>query len=136
MKVENVSKRSSLNEFYFLLSSIYNDKCFYCGKEIKKKGSIHVDHFIPWSFVQTDQLWNLVISCSSCNLAKNDKLAVESFLHSLVDRNEELITNPIVKQRRDMKVYTEKKLIELYQYSMENGFTDMWTPLKENPNIK
>jgi HNH endonuclease len=81
MKVENVSKRSSLNEFYFLLSSIYNDKCFYCGNVIKKKASIHVDHFIPWSFVQTDQLWNLVISCSSCNLAKNDKLAVDTFLH-------------------------------------------------------
>lgn len=131
MKVENVSRRSSLNEFYFLLSSIYNDKCFYCGKEIKKKASIHVDHFIPWSFVQTDQLWNLVISCSSCNLAKNDKLAVEKYLYFLEDRNIELIKDPVVNQRLDMTSYNEKKLIELYQYSMDNGFTDMWTPLKK-----
>lgn len=131
MKVENVSKRSSLNEFYFLLSSIYNDKCFYCGKEIKTKGSIHVDHFIPWSFVQTDQLWNLVISCSSCNLAKNNKLAVDTFLHVLIDRNVELKNNPTLNQRPDMKVYNEKKLTELYQYSKENGFTDIWTPQKK-----
>ncbi|MBD7965891.1 HNH endonuclease [Fictibacillus norfolkensis] len=130
MKVENVSKRSSLNEFYFLLSSFYNDKCFYCGKEIKKKGSIHVDHFIPWSFVQTDQLWNLVISCSPCNLSKNDKLAVDTFLHFLIDRNVELKNNPSLNQRPDMKVYNEKKLIEIYQYSKENGFTDIWTPQK------
>jgi hypothetical protein len=130
MKVENVSKRSSLNEFYMLLSSFYNGKCFYCGKEIKKKESAHVDHFIPWSFVQSDQLWNLVISCSSCNLSKNDKLAIEPFLYSLVDRNGELLKSQIVTQRLDMKVYTEKKLLELYQYSIDNGLTDFWSPKK------
>jgi hypothetical protein len=32
MKVENVSKRSSLNEFYSLLSLFYKGKCFYCHK--------------------------------------------------------------------------------------------------------
>lgn len=131
MKVENVSKRSSLNEFYLLLSSFYNDTCFYCGKKIMKKGSIHIDHFIPWSFVQTDQLWNLVISCSSCNLAKNDKLAIEHYLESLIDRNLELTKNSLVNQRPDMRVYAEKKLIELYNYSKENGFTDIWTPQKK-----
>lgn len=128
MKVENVSKRSSLNEFYYLLTSIYYDKCFYCGKEIKRRDSAHVDHFIPWSFVQSDQLWNLVISCNTCNLSKNDKLAVKTFLDSLISRNEELLENPVFLKRHDMKVYKESKLLELYQYSIDNGFTDFWTP--------
>jgi hypothetical protein len=130
MKVENISKRSSLNEFYLLLSSFYKDTCFYCGKEIKKKDSLHVDHFIPWSLVQSDQLWNLVISCSACNLSKNDKLAVDIFLGSLVDRNGELLIDPFVKQRQDMIVYSEQKLVQLYRYSIENGFGDFWSPKK------
>ncbi|MDR7071676.1 HNH endonuclease [Fictibacillus barbaricus] len=130
MKVENVSKRSSLNEYYFILTSFYNGKCFYCGKQVKNRDSVHIDHFIPWSFVQSDQLWNLVISCNPCNLSKNDKLAIEPFLHSLLNRNESLITDPVIKERQDMKVYSEKKLLELYQFSNENGFTDFWTPRK------
>ncbi|WP_306453832.1 HNH endonuclease domain-containing protein [Bacillus sp. 7884-1] len=35
-----------------------------------KKRETHVDHFIPWSFVQADQLWNLVLSCNSCKVQK------------------------------------------------------------------
>jgi CRISPR/Cas system Type II protein with McrA/HNH and RuvC-like nuclease domain len=128
MKVENVSKRSSLNEFYFLLSSYYNEKCFYCGSKIKRKEGAHVDHFIPWSFIQSDQLWNLVISCRSCNLSKSDKLAVDDFLYALIDRNGTILIDPELRQRFDMKVYTDQKLRELYHYSIDNGYTTLWSP--------
>ncbi|MGM7722869.1 HNH endonuclease [Metabacillus sp. Hm71] len=133
MKVENVSKRSSLDQFYKVLSSFYGHKCFYCNKTLKKKEQIHVDHFIPWSFVQADQLWNLVIACNTCNVSKSDKLAETEFLHALIDRNEHFILSiPEIKQMQDMKVYTNKKLKELYEYSMDNGFTDIWIPKKAN----
>ncbi len=130
VKVENVSKRASLDQFYSLLASLYNGQCFYCGKSIKKKESAHVDHFIPWSFVQADQIWNLVIACKACNLSKNDKLATDLYLSSLIDRNEELMLETDFVQRSDMKVYSERKLTDLYKYSMDNGFTDFWTPKK------
>ena len=128
MKVENVSKRASLDQFYVLLSSFYNGCCFYCGKEIKRKASVHVDHFIPWSFVQADQIWNLVISCKTCNLAKNDKLAEDQYLASLIDRNEHFLAEKKFIIRQDMQVYSEKKLTDLYQYSSDNGYTDFWRP--------
>ncbi|MGX6443568.1 HNH endonuclease [Neobacillus sp. K501] len=127
LKVENVSKRSSLDQFYQVLASFYSGKCFYCGKKVKKENA-HVDHFIPWSFVQADQLWNLVIACSACNLSKNDKLADKVFLETVIDRNDNLITIPELRNREDMKVYTSKKLVDLYHYSVENGFTDIWVP--------
>ncbi|SFA86516.1 MULTISPECIES: HNH endonuclease [unclassified Bacillus (in: firmicutes)] len=127
-KVENVSKRSSLDSFYQILCSFYDGKCFYCGKCIKKKESSHVDHFIPWSFVQADQLWNLVISCSACNLSKSDKLANENFLYLLIDRNEMLMKDQAFFLREDMKVYSNKKIEELYSYSIDNGITDFWVP--------
>ncbi|MFC4799424.1 HNH endonuclease [Neobacillus sp. GCM10023253] len=129
LKVENVSKRSSLDQFYQVLSSFYNGKCFYCGRAIRKENA-HVDHFIPWSFVQADQLWNLVIACSACNLSKSDKLANKIFLETVMDRNETLIAIPELRTREDMKVYSSNKLKDLYHYSVENGFTDIWTPKK------
>ncbi|WP_040209140.1 HNH endonuclease [Neobacillus jeddahensis] len=129
LKVENVSKRSSLDQFYQVLSSFYNGKCFYCGKTIKKENA-HVDHFIPWSFVQADQLWNLVIACSTCNLSKSDKLANEPFLETMIDRNESLISITALRIREDMQVYSSKKLKDLYHFSVENGFTDFWVPKK------
>jgi 5-methylcytosine-specific restriction endonuclease McrA len=128
IKVENVSRRSSLDQFYQVLSTFYKGCCFYCEKEIKKKNSAHVDHFIPWSFIQADQLWNLVISCSACNLAKNDKLAHQQFLDILIDRNNQLLKVSEVKSRIDMKIYTRDKLQQLYTYSKDNGFTDIWVP--------
>ncbi|WHY79940.1 HNH endonuclease domain-containing protein [Neobacillus sp. WH10] len=127
LKVENVSKRSSLDQFYQVLTSFYSGKCFYCGKTIKKN-KVHVDHFIPWSFVQADQLWNLVISCSNCNLSKSDKLADKYFLETVIERNETIISVLELRKREDMKVYSSKKLIDLYHYSVENGFTDYWRP--------
>ncbi|QQZ07673.1 HNH endonuclease [Heyndrickxia vini] len=130
LKVENVSKRSSLDQFYSVLESFYNGKCFYCGKAIKKKDGVHVDHFIPWSFVQADQLWNLVLSCSSCNLSKSDKLADTDYLHALIDRNDHFLTISSFQLREDMQVYTANKLQQLYQYSIDNGYTDIWIPNK------
>jgi 5-methylcytosine-specific restriction endonuclease McrA len=131
LKVENVSKRSSLDPFYQVLASFYGGKCFYCGKTIKKKEQAHVDHFIPWSFVQADQLWNLVIACTACNLSKNDKLATDVFLETLIDRNGTFLTMPELKIREDMMVYTSKKLKDLYEYSIDNGYTDIWVPRKK-----
>lgn len=130
LKVENVSKRSSLDPFYNVLASFYDNSCFYCGKSIKGRETAHVDHFIPWSFVQSDQLWNLVIACSPCNLSKSDKLPKDIYLENLMDRNKQLLVIGDIKKRDDMKIYTPKKVIELYKYSIENGFTDFWVPRK------
>ncbi|MFB3164527.1 HNH endonuclease domain-containing protein [Neobacillus sp. 179-J 1A1 HS] len=89
-----------------------------------------MDHFIPWSFVQADQLWNLVIACSTCNLSKSDKLANKLFLDIVIDRNNILGSIPELRKRTDMQVYTRQKLIDLYHFSVENGFTDFWEPKK------
>ncbi len=38
------------------------------------KGNYDVDHFIPWSFVMNDELWNLMPMDSSLNSSKSNKL--------------------------------------------------------------
>ncbi|WP_227394982.1 HNH endonuclease [Jeotgalibacillus aurantiacus] len=128
MKVENLSKRSSLDSFYKILTSVYQNECFYCGKEIRSRKGNHVDHFIPWSFVQTDQLWNLVIACSKCNTSKNDKLAESAFLQKLIERNTALLKDQIILKRTDMQIYRPDKLKALYKFSINNGYTGVWVP--------
>lgn len=39
-----------------------------------QKGNYDVDHFIPWSFVMNDELWNLMPIDSSLNSSKSNKL--------------------------------------------------------------
>ncbi len=48
-------------------------KCIYTGKELYTK-SYDLDHFIPWSFVSHDLIWNLIPSDGSINSSKNDKI--------------------------------------------------------------
>ncbi|QKS73064.1 HNH endonuclease [Paenalkalicoccus suaedae] len=127
-KIENVSKRSSLDSFYHILLSLYQNECFYCGKPVLNRTGNHVDHFIPWSFIQTDQLWNLVIACRRCNTSKNDKLADDHFLEKLINRNTKLLEINIVYERTDMQLYTPNKLDDLYRYSVSNGYTEIWVP--------
>ena len=48
-------------------------KCIYTDTELHPK-DYELDHFIPWSFVCHDLLWNLIPSDSSINSSKNNKL--------------------------------------------------------------
>ena len=42
--------------------------------EVVAQKAYDVDHFIPWSFVMNDELWNLMPMDSSLNSAKSNKL--------------------------------------------------------------
>lgn len=122
-KVEIVSQRQSLAQFSQMLYSAGVHQCFYCGKSLETS---HVDHFIPWSYMQSDDLWNFVLACVTCNTKKSNKIAAASYLDALLDRN-----NVLKKDDRyapELLHYSEQKLIDLYEYSQLNGFTDNWSP--------
>ncbi|SEQ65363.1 HNH endonuclease signature motif containing protein [Piscibacillus halophilus] len=130
-KVETVAKRSSLKPFEEILLHYFESSCFYCGKDLSKENSqTEVDHFIPWSFVQSDQIWNLVLSCRSCNNTKRDKLPERGYLNLIIDRNEELKNKVQESQQEVLQNYKDKKIILLYDYSIKNGFDEIWVPNK------
>lgn len=53
----------------------------------KKHGEMSIDHFIPWSFVLHDELWNLVPTFKNINSSKNNKLPqIDLFMDKPVDR--------------------------------------------------
>ncbi|MGV8964367.1 MAG: HNH endonuclease domain-containing protein [Candidatus Saccharimonadaceae bacterium] len=73
-------------------------KCIYTGK-ILQRGKFDVEHFIPWSFVSHDQLWNLIPADSSVNCSKSNKLPpLERYFDSFVEMQYKAIKIILNKQ--------------------------------------
>lgn len=66
-------------------------KCFICGKSITDEKAA-VDHVIPWSFMYSDDLWNLVFVHRSCNSRKSNTVPSEKEIELLKERNKRLLT--------------------------------------------
>lgn len=47
--------------------------CIYSGQKVTA-ANLSLDHFLPWSYVAHDQLWNIIPTPKSVNSAKNDWL--------------------------------------------------------------
>ncbi len=43
-------------------------------EEIMTAGDISIDHFVPWSYVAHDELWNLVPTTKAVNSSKSNNL--------------------------------------------------------------
>ncbi|MDM9630221.1 HNH endonuclease [Robiginitalea aurantiaca] len=84
------SKRINLTDNIPFLSAYQGNCCFYCGEEIKDS-DIHVDHVLPRQFIQHDEVWNLVLSHSLCNLNKDDALVGPHYVAKLIMRNENIM---------------------------------------------
>lgn len=95
-------KRNSLNKYKKVLLEMER-KCFYCDTSLEN-AKVHIDHFIPWSYIYEDEIWNLVQACSSCNLIKSDSLAPKECIQKIIDRNE---NHKLLKWNRDIKEYYE-----------------------------
>ncbi len=64
------------------LESKINLKCIYSDEEINTD-NYSIDHFLPWSFVAHDQLWNLVPVPHQINSSKGDKLPSQRYIEKL-----------------------------------------------------
>lgn len=125
-KIDESAKRNNLNYYRDILFEEFENKCFYCGAKVTK-GSVQVDHFIPWSFIKDDNLWNFVLSCPKCNNQKRDKLADSDFLYQIVNRNTQIVVD---HHPKDMRNYQENRLIKIYSWAQRNGYDETWKPKK------
>lgn len=68
-KIEDpVPERRSLERYKRILREGV-DLCVYCNDPLSSdRRQIHADHFIPWSYVYEDEIWNLVLTYRSCSL--------------------------------------------------------------------
>lgn len=70
-------QRDSLTKQRFFwdtyIESVGSINCIYTGKQIFAK-QYDLDHFVPWSFVSHNLLWNLIPADSSINSSKSNNL--------------------------------------------------------------
>ena len=127
--LDDSTQRTDLSKYRsFLMDDLHKHTCFYCGSELN--GSCEVDHFIPWSFVKDDRLWNFVQSCKKCNGSKRDKLTAPQYMGLIVQRNKELLCKPLLIDafKDEFYGYNDGRLPEMYKSAAFNGFEIGWQP--------
>ena len=80
-----------------------------------------MDHFIPWSYVKDDKLWNFVLACPQCNEKKNNRIPTEMYLDMIIKRNEIIRDNTDLIVEVDFKNYDSLQLKRLWKYAQLSG---------------
>lgn len=98
----NIFRRPQVAQLRPSLTGFQAGRCFHCNQDLSSMVKTpHVDHVIArafvarkflasdfWHGVDIDGVWNLVVSCSDCNLGKSDKPPTADMLQRLRDRND------------------------------------------------
>ena len=82
--------------------------CIYSGTPIKAGDSFHLDHYIPWSFIGHNRLWNLIPVTQEANVRKQDNLP----------KSEKYFDRFVKTQHRALSIYANaphrSKIAEAY----------------------
>ena len=122
LKVKGISdekiRRHSLKKYKdILISQMENGqvKDFYTG-HILNIDDISVDHVIPWSYMYSDDLWNLVLTSKSMNSSKSNSIPSEAVIHRLEDRNLKLIETFDKRSQNylDLKIAIEQNYVQKF----------------------
>ena len=99
------ARRGWLAAYLAILEALDEDRCFYCNRRFSETVRPSVDHVVPWSFLLADPLWDLVLACMECNLAKSDRLPERQFMDRLVERN-------VLRSHRHSAIFSASPSIE------------------------
>lgn len=112
--------------------------CIYTDIELHPK-AYDLDHFVPWSFLTHDLLWNLVPSDSSINSSKNDRLPqMEIYLPKLADLQQRSL-KVVLKAGAAPKIledyislgYTPQQLADMSKGAFRTVFEKVFNPLNQ-----
>ena len=119
-KVNGISEaklsRNSLSKYKEeLLKEFTSGKVidFYSGEELDPS-DISIDHVIPWSFMYSDDIWNLVVTSKSYNSRKSNSIPTEEVINKLKERNLRLINVVDDNFKEDIKLSLEANYLEKF----------------------
>ncbi|WP_368244725.1 HNH endonuclease domain-containing protein [Clostridium tertium] len=112
-----------------------NVKDIYTGREFSREnydelGVLSIDHFIPWSFVMHDEMWNLVPTFKNINSSKSDKLLrYENYIDDFCDIQYEAFSFMCDNNRKkDLETYVDILRLEnplgFYKYKGKEVFSE------------
>ena len=70
---EKMRKLGNVHKLWDAIMTERELRDIFCDKPIER-ANYDIDHFVPWSFVMNDELWNLMPMDSSLNSSKSNKL--------------------------------------------------------------
>jgi hypothetical protein len=110
--------------------------CIYTGKNIIAK-EYDLDHFVPWSFVSHNLLWNLIPSDPSVNSAKNNNLPqLDKYLQPFASLHQDAM-KILYEKNMNNKIFEDyliiydsiPDLINLSKSDFFNVFKRTFTPM-------
>ena len=120
------------------IHSVGHIQCIYTGA-LLTTGCYDLDHFIPWSFVVHDLLWNLLPSNSSINSSKSNCIpSLDLYLKPLAKLQHEALRenyslNPSDKLLEDYLIFRRSipELVELSDNQFFELFKNEFTPMAQ-----
>lgn len=95
---------------------------FYTHKPLLPK-EISIDHVIPWSYLYSDDIWNLVITSKSENSKKSNATPEKKWVDDLKRRNDVLL--PLVKGTKfeeDLLEAKTSQLVDRYYFGLTRTY--------------
>lgn len=127
------------HEYWDMVMSICGSiRCIYTNKELHPK-EYDLDHFIPWSFVSHNLLWNLIPSDGNINSSKNNKLPdLNLYLPKLAESQYSSI-QLMLKHNKEPKVmedfislgYTAKELANMDKEHFHELYERTFNPIHQ-----
>ena len=116
-------KRGNLKKFReFIDEENPQKECFLTGNKIS--GTPSIDHVIPWSYMYSDDLWNLVYVSPNENSSKSNQIPDKGLIDRLKIRNVKLLE--ILKKKGKYNKFTEE-----LKLSIENDYVEkFWIGFK------
>lgn len=141
-KLIATNQRPSMTEqrkfWSFVMQKQQGVESLYTGKILRGMRDCDLDHFIPWSFVAHNQLWNLVPVEKSINRSKNDRLPELMLLPKMAEIQRQAIHTYIdfggqVKSLEDfcdLGIDT-RTLLSLNKEEFLNLYNDTFIPMRQ-----
>lgn len=112
--------------------------CIYTNKLLLPQ-EYDLDHFIPWSFVSHDLLWNLIPSDGSINSSKSNKLPDMNFYLPKLAQMQQYAIQTVLKANKVPKVmedfvslgYTPKELSDMSSDRFREVYERTFNPLSQ-----
>lgn len=131
---ESLLKQRKLWNVLFDKNNSFN--CIYTNKPLYRDG-FDMEHFIPWSFVAHNHIWNLIPSDGSINSSKGNKLpSLKKYLKPFVEIQREFIK--VVYDKSPTNKFLEEylflsssipKILNLKEQKLISGFENTMEPL-------
>ncbi len=122
-KISLPERRSDLGkqrEFWrAILQKTDGEICIYSGEKVTAD-KFALDHYVPWSFIGHNNLWNLVPAPVTVNSSKSDNLPHAKYLGAFIDRQHKAL---LIHKQCFAKKWS--KLIESYIADLKLDFADL-----------